>query len=181
MSHDAICENMVTIILCCLIGIPPLRFRRIEQRQSHRAIVGLVPSIPSVIKQCHPILPRTVGKIRPLVSIYLEEIILVVSTTHISQSDVVSRLVVGHVERKLRLEQGIRRTPVHLILHINPLRQITFIEVNPLHNLRSPVALPHHDGVPQRPLLDRNHRPVVNRKRSLVECCFLYLPRRPLR
>ena len=120
MPLDAVGEHMMSEILSSLIGIAALRLGRIKQREAQRAVIGLVPSIAGVVEQGDAIGPRTVGEVGPLMGIDLEQIVLVVATAHMAQTDVISGFLVGHIQCELGFEQGVERAPVDHVLDIYP-------------------------------------------------------------
>ena len=179
MPNDAVGKHMMSEILTGLVGIATLGLGRIKQREAQRAVIGLVPSISGVVEQGDAIGPRTVGEVGPLMGIDLEQIVLVVATAHMSQTNVIGSLLVCHIQRELGLEQGIERAPVDHVLDIYPVGQVALIEMDALHDIRFAIALAHDKCLTERTLLDGELDIIAHWQGTFVEGGLLDLPSRP--
>ena len=170
---------MVTKVLLGLIGIVTLHFWRIEQRQTHGVVVRFIPSIAGIVEDGNTILPRTVGKISPLVSINLKQVVAVIAALHVAKTDIVGCLRIADIQGELGFEQSIQRAPVNLVLKIDTLRFSTFVEVYALSDFRLAIFLFYNECLTQRSRLHADFHPIVYRHWSLIESSLLNLPSGP--
>ena len=135
MTNEAVGKLVVSEILTFLIGITVSRFRRIEKRQTDCVVVGLIPSIFTVVENSYSIIARTVCKVGPFMRIYFVAVVAVVATFYTSQTDIVSRFLITYVERELYLQQCIERTPVYFVVEVDAVGLTSLIQTNVLVDL----------------------------------------------
>ena len=180
MSHDRVGEDVVSVVLAVLVAVAPARRRRVEQRQSKRMVVGLVPAVLAVVEHRNAVAPVLGRQVSPLLRVDLIGRIGIVSAGHGAHAQVVRRFRVRHAQRELGLQKGIRRGPVHLVHNVDAVVLTSLGQRDVLPEGRFPVRALHTQRCTYRTLFRHADLHVAADRLGIrVERLLQDLPRRP--
>ena len=100
MWHQAVGEGMMTEILMILICVTSACFRCVEQGETDRMVIRLVPSIFAVVHHRYTITSVTIGQVGPILCIYFVSCFGIVATLYAADTQVVRSLFVFDIERE---------------------------------------------------------------------------------
>ena len=95
--------------------------------------------------------------------IHLETVITVVATTYATQTNIVGSLSISYTKWEFSLEQGIKRTPVNLVLKVDTIGLCTFVQMDTLNDVAIAIFLLDNQSLSQAAWLDGNLNSIVNR------------------
>jgi len=180
VTGNRVCENMVSEILLCLIGIAATGGRSMQKRKTEHVVGRLVPAVLAVIHNADAITPVPVSKIGPLLGIHFVCSKHIVSACLRAYAQIIHCLRVRNGKRELRFQKGVLAAPVNLIAYIDPVAFITFIKDDILDKSGITVFSRHTQGPSCRAALgNSNFDTVRNGYRLRVYCGFHDFPCRP--
>ena len=102
-----------------LVRIALLGRRGMEQRQAQRIVRRLVPAVFAVVENRHAVAAVGIRQIDPFLGRHFIGRFGVVAALDEAQSEVVSRLRVGHGTREFGFQQHVAARPVDRVAHVD--------------------------------------------------------------
>ena len=161
MALQTIGEGVVAKVLMVLVGISTTGLRGVEQSEAQGVVVGLVPTILTVVHDGHTVGVALVGKVGPLLCRNLVSNIGIVTTLYAADTKVVGGQLIVEVHGELGLEQCIGSLPIHFVIEVDAVGKCTLVETDVLTEFRVTVLLLHAEGLTQCAILYKCHRYTV--------------------
>src|SRR4030095_13904851 len=120
---NRISEAMMAQIVAALICIRA-RLCRVDQGKAKHVVGRFVPPILTVVQDCRAKSAAIVGYISPLLRRHFVMIRCVIAASNSAKPQVISSFWIRGGKRKGRLQQTVRRFPIHCILDVDAITAV---------------------------------------------------------
>lgn len=180
MADYRVGKGVITPVLFVLICISGLGPRCMEQRQPEDIVRGLVPAVFAVVQDGDSVGFIRSRQVGPLLCENLVSRLRVVPPTYRTDSQIISRLGIGHRERKFGFQQGVRFPPIHFVADVDPVVLRSVGQRDDLYKAGFSVRFFHTQRCPYRTeFIDRDPHIAVDGCGRTVDRLFENLPGRP--